>query len=50
MSEVKARYERRIIDHFLKKNRYNQSKTASELSLTRKTLAEKIRRYDLKPL
>jgi DNA-binding NtrC family response regulator len=48
MSEVTARYEKRIIEHFLKKNRYNQSKTASELSLTRKTLAEKIRRYDLK--
>jgi DNA-binding NtrC family response regulator len=48
VAEVTARYERRIIEHFLKKNRYNQSKTASELSLTRKTLAEKIHRYDLK--
>jgi DNA-binding NtrC family response regulator len=49
MSEVTARYEKHIISHFLQKNRYNQSKTASELSLTRKTLAEKIRRYNLKP-
>ena len=49
VSDVVARYEKRIIEHFLERNKYNQSKTALDLSLTRKTLAEKMHKYNLKP-
>ena len=38
-------YEKQIIDHFLAKNNYNKSKTAKELSITRRTLDVKIDKY-----
>lgn len=44
---IAGRYERDIIEHFLRKNRYNKSQTARDLSLTRKTLAGKMARYGL---
>jgi DNA-binding NtrC family response regulator len=47
VSAVTARCERDIIRHFLEKNRYNKSRTARDLSLTRKTLSEKMARYGL---
>jgi len=47
MRDILQLYEPRIIEHFLRKNRYNKSKTARELSITRKTLDDKIQRYDL---
>lgn len=37
-----ARLEKSIIEHALASNRYNRSKTAKELQITRKTLAKKI--------
>jgi len=45
--EVTARYERRLIAAALKRNAGNKSKTAVELDVTRKTLAEKIAQYGI---
>ena len=42
-----AQRETEIIRDALRRNRYNKSKTARELDITRKTLAEKIERYRL---
>ncbi len=47
MAEVVASYERQIIAHFLERNNYNKSKTAKELSITRRTLDGKIEKYGL---
>jgi DNA-binding NtrC family response regulator len=47
MDDIHRTYERRIIEHFLQKNHFNKSKTARELSVTRKTLDKKISRYGL---
>jgi DNA-binding NtrC family response regulator len=47
VSSVVAAHERQIIGHFLRKNNYNKSRTATQLSLTRKTLAQKIQKYGL---
>ncbi|KPJ82442.1 MAG: hypothetical protein AMS17_18935, partial [Spirochaetes bacterium DG_61] len=49
MAEVIASYERQIIAHFLEKNNYNKSKTAKELSITRRTLDGKIEKYIVPP-
>jgi transcriptional regulator with PAS, ATPase and Fis domain len=49
MAEVVERYESQIVWRSLEKNAFNRSKTARELSVTRKTLAEKIRKYGLSP-
>ncbi len=45
IAEVIATYEKKIIEHFLIKNNYNKSKTAKELSITRRTLDGKIEKY-----
>jgi DNA-binding NtrC family response regulator len=45
--EVTARYERRLIAAALKRNGGNKSRTAAELDVTRKTLAEKIEQYGI---
>jgi DNA-binding NtrC family response regulator len=45
--EVTSRYERRLIEAALKRNAGNKSKTAEELEVTRKTLAEKIAQYGI---
>jgi two-component system response regulator AtoC len=42
-------YEYQIIEHFLTKNNFNKSKTAKELSITRKTLDDKITKYNIRP-
>jgi len=42
-----GQYERRVIADCLKRNGGNKSKTARELSITRKTLAQKIAKYGL---
>jgi len=47
MASIVETYERQIIDHFLVKNSYNKSKTAKELSITRRTLDVKIDKYKL---
>jgi DNA-binding NtrC family response regulator len=44
---VAQQYERRVIAECLKRNGGNKSKTARELSITRKTLALKIAKYGL---
>ncbi len=46
-SEVTARYERQAISEALARNSGNKSKTARELEITRKTLAQKMARYGL---
>jgi transcriptional regulator with GAF, ATPase, and Fis domain len=43
--EVTARYERRLIAAALERNGGNKSRTAAELDVTRKTLAEKMALY-----
>jgi DNA-binding NtrC family response regulator len=48
--EVTARYERRLIEAALERNGWNKSRTAAELDVTRKTLAEKMAEYGLVPL
>lgn len=48
ISSMTAYYERKMIEIALKRNHYNRSKTASHLQMTRKTLARKIARYDIK--
>ncbi len=47
VEEIVETYEKEIIQQFLRKNKYNKSKTARELSITRKTLAQKIEKYRL---
>jgi two-component system response regulator AtoC len=44
---VAQQYERRVIAECLKRNAGNKSKTARELSITRKTLALKMTKYGL---
>ncbi|MGO8695932.1 MAG: sigma-54-dependent transcriptional regulator [Rectinemataceae bacterium] len=45
---VTARYERRLIEAALRRNSWNKSRTAEELGVTRKTLAEKIGEYEIR--
>ncbi len=45
--EVAAQYEKRMIAESLRRNAGNKSKTARELSITRKTLAKKMEKYGL---
>ncbi len=47
VQKIVSAYERQIIEQFLRKNDYNKSKTARSLSITRKTLAQKIEKYNL---
>jgi len=47
ISDISQTYEKRIICHFLSRNNFNKSKTAIDLSITRKTLDAKIARYGL---
>ncbi len=47
ISSVAHVYEKRIIQHFLNQNNFNKSKTAGDLSITRKTLDAKIEQYGL---
>jgi transcriptional regulator with PAS, ATPase and Fis domain len=45
--EIVEKYEETILRAFLQKNGYNKSQTARDLSITRKTLAQKIEKYQL---
>jgi DNA-binding NtrC family response regulator len=45
--EVTARYERRLIEAALRRNGGNKSRTATELDVTRKTLADKMAQYGI---
>jgi two-component system response regulator AtoC len=47
LEEVARQYERRRISECLLRNDGNKSKTARELRITRKTLAQKIAKYGL---
>jgi two-component system NtrC family response regulator len=47
LSAVTGEYERRVIAECLSRNEGNKSKTARALSITRKTLAQKIAKYGL---
>ena len=47
LGAVAGQYERRVIADCLKRNGGNKSKTARELSITRKTLTQKIAKYGL---
>jgi two-component system NtrC family response regulator len=47
LREVASDYERRAIQECLARNGGNKSKTARELAVTRKTLAQKLARYGL---
>jgi len=47
MMDITEVYEKQIIEHFLIMNNYNKSKTAKDLSVTRKTLSGKIEKYKL---
>jgi DNA-binding NtrC family response regulator len=49
MADIVELYEKKIIEHFLVKNDFNKSRTARDLAITRRTLANKIERYNLKP-
>lgn len=44
---IKQRYEKEIIRHFLAINNNNKTKTARDLSITRKTLFKKIKEYNV---
>jgi DNA-binding NtrC family response regulator len=46
--EVTAHYERKLISEALARNGGNKSRTAAELDVTRKTLAEKMEAYGLR--
>jgi len=48
IDEIVNNYEKNIVQQFLLKNDYNKSKTARALSITRKTLAQKIEKYNLR--
>ena len=48
MADIVEIYEKQIISHFLSKNNYNKSKTAKQLSITRRTLDAKVDKYGLK--
>jgi len=48
IEKIVNNYEKHIIQQFLLKNDYNKSKTARALSITRKTLAQKIEKYNLR--
>jgi DNA-binding NtrC family response regulator len=45
--EIVEKYEEAILRAFLQKNGYNKSQTARDLAITRKTLAQKIEKYQL---
>lgn len=45
--EIVEKYEEVILRTFLQKNSYNKSQTARDLAITRKTLAQKIEKYQL---
>lgn len=47
IDDIVARYEKTIIQQVLCKNGYNKSQTARDLDVTRKTLAQKIEKYQL---
>ena len=47
IDEVVNSYEKQIIQQVLARNGYNKSQTASALAITRKTLAQKIEKYQL---
>ena len=47
IDEIVARYEKQIIEETLRRNQHNKSKTARDLAITRKTLAEKMEKYRL---
>jgi two-component system response regulator AtoC len=47
LEAVSSQYERRVIAECLRRNGWNKSKAARELSITRKTLAQKIAKYEL---
>ncbi len=47
IEEIINNYEKYIVQQFLIQNDYNKSKTARTLSITRKTLAQKIEKYHL---
>ena len=45
LQDAMNRYERKVILHYLKKNKWNQSKVASTLGINRKTLYSKIKKH-----
>ena len=47
VDRIIERYEKQIVKEFLHKNDYNKSKTARDLDITRKTLAQKIEKFGL---
>ena len=47
IDEIVARHEKQIIEDALCRNQQNKSKTARDLAITRKTLAEKMEKYRL---
>ena len=47
IDEIVARHEKQMIEDALRRNQYNKSKTARDLAITRKTLAEKMEKYRL---
>lgn len=47
IDEITGIYERKIIQESLEKNNFNKTKTAEVLAITRKTLAGKIKKYNL---
>jgi len=47
IDEIVARHEKQIIEETLRRNQHNKSKTARDLAITRKTLAEKMEKYQM---
>lgn len=47
LQDAMKHYEKIILLHSLKKNQWNQSKTASSLGINRKTLYSKIKKYNI---